>query len=109
MTEETRLMLDLDQPFSLGQLILASSIPSAMIYKVNMDGRLGQMLKYEGTWTVNQASSSDQWVQNHAHFGVYLKQGPGVWILSNHEVVSVPMTKEELVTMYRFYKPNRNH
>jgi hypothetical protein len=109
MSDTTPLLLDLDQPFSLGQLVLASAIPSAMIYKATLDGKPGQMLKFEGTWTLQSRGSTDAWIKNHAHFSLYIKKGPGVWVLSNHHELSVPMTKEELTTMYRFFKPNRHH
>ena len=98
------LLLDGSDTFSLGQLILATRLPTRIVSKLNANGTVGQIMQYEGTWFAQM--SSNEGIVNHAHFSLYVKKGPGVWWLNQETDVAVPMTKEELLSMYRFHLLN---
>lgn len=103
--EVTPLGVDFKQQFTLGQLVLASHVPETMMFKVRADGRPGQMLQYQGTWPLRRHNAQEPGIiNNYAHFIPYIRKGPGVWVLDNHGQVSVPLSKEELLSLYQFYQ-----
>jgi len=103
--EVTPLQLDFGKQFTLGQLVLASHVPETMMFKVQTNGRPGQMMQYEGTGPLRRHGSQEPGIiNNYAHFTPYIRKGPGVWVLSNSETISVPLSKEELMSLYQFYK-----
>lgn len=102
--EVTPMGVDFGAPFTLGQLVLASHVPETMMFKVRTDGKIGQMLQYQGTWPKRRHGATEPGlINNYAHFIPYIRQGPGVWVLSKTEQVSVPLSKEELLSLYQFY------
>lgn len=105
LKDYTPLVLDLNSVFTLGQLILASHVPKSMMCKVQVNGNIGQLMEYHGTWPISLQGTDRMQVTNHAHFVPYVRMGPGMWSLSKTEMISVPITKEELMTLYRFYHP----
>lgn len=103
--EVTPLQLDFSKQFTLGQLVLASHVPETMMFKVQTNGRPGMMMQYEGTGPMRRTGSQEPGIiNNYAHFTPYIRKGPGVWVLSNSETISVPLSKEELMSLYQFYK-----
>lgn len=93
--------LRIGEVFPLGKLILASQLPSRVVYQVRADQVRPELLQYEGVWPVSTRREGAAWT-NAAHFTKLRVLGPGQYAEGDEEV-TIPLDSNSLVTLFRFF------